>query len=233
MLFLLHLVSAQSVQLLRPFTQLLLTLLWNQLQVRQLRSNKHTPHTHSYSMTVTSTEHCLPSCLFSVNSSISSHLALLSTLLFPSCFLTLLQTCAQSLLPRAMRCWGQPTVNSLGPAQRENATIHAVSVILHQMFETICWNSCIGRLMTSVAGNLFRKSKRFVCVGLLIRGTFANVWFKRRLINGCTYLLTFGTETWRCLWLAAYVTTCLTCCNHLTAEVNRKQSVQHLSATSS
>jgi len=105
----------------------------------------------------------LQSLLFSVNSSISSHLALLSTLLFPSCFLTLLQTCAQSLLPRAMRCWGQPTVeNSLGPAQMENATIHAVSVILRQMFEAICWSSCIGLLMTSVAGNLYRKSKRFV-----------------------------------------------------------------------
>jgi len=37
MLLLLHLVTAQCIQLLSPLTQLFLALLWNQLQVRKLR----------------------------------------------------------------------------------------------------------------------------------------------------------------------------------------------------
>jgi len=79
----------------------------------------------------------------------------------------------QLLLSRAVWCWDNPTMqNSLSPAQRENTVVNELSVLLHQLFETICRNTCV--LMILVMGCLFWELKTFVCASLLIIGTYEN-----------------------------------------------------------
>jgi len=95
----------------------------------------------------------------------------------------------QSHLSRAVQCWGQPTTeNSLSPKWEERATVHAAFVLPHHLSGTMYRNTSE---TTSLIVNNSRAIWRHFCLHGPIRQR--RLWaslFKRRFINGLTYLLT-------------------------------------------
>jgi len=54
--------------------------------------------------------------------------------------------------------------------------VHAVSVLLHQLFQAVCQNNFV--LMALVMEVCLGTEHIFVCVCLIVRGTFENIHLK-------------------------------------------------------
>ena len=93
----------------------------------------------------------------------------------------------QSHLSRAVRCWGQPTTeNSLSPEREEGATIHAASVLPHHLSGTIYRDT--SKRMTLVVNNSLAIWWHFCLHGPVRERRLWERLFKRRSIDGLTYL---------------------------------------------
>ena len=95
----------------------------------------------------------------------------------------------QSHLSRAVRCWGQPTMeNLLSPEREESATVHAASVLPYHLSGTIYHDT--SETMTLVVNNSLAIWIHFCLHGPIPQRRLWERLFKRRFINGLTYLLT-------------------------------------------
>jgi len=91
----------------------------------------------------------------------------------------------QSHLSRAVRCWGQPTMeNSLSPEWEESATVHAASVLPHHLSGTVYCDT--SKTMTLVVNTSLVIWRHLCLHGPICQRRLWERLFKGRFVNGPT-----------------------------------------------